>query len=180
VPNLIVQEVDCLEDCIRLFEAGSRRRPTARTNRNEHSSRSHALFTVMVEQSDSAEDASSPVCVSSKINVVDLAGSEVIDQSGVTGDALGQAQSINLSLSLLSRVMRALVGRKPHVPYRDSPLTQLLMDSLGGHSKTVMFATIAPSIHHVRETISTLRFAGCAKKIENQPVKNFDPGNRPR
>jgi hypothetical protein len=107
---------------------------------------------------------------------VDLAGSERISKTGVSGDRLKEAQKINLSLSALGNVISALVdGKSQHIPYRDSKLTRLLQDSLGGNTKTVMIANCSPADYNFDETLSTLRYASRAKFIKNKPVINEDP-----
>ena len=108
--------------------------------------------------------------------MVDLAGSERQSKTGATGERLKEATKINLSLSALGNVISALVdGRSGHIPYRDSKLTRLLQDSLGGNTKTVMVANIGPADYNYDETISTLRYAHRAKSIQNQPKINEDP-----
>lgn len=107
---------------------------------------------------------------------MDLAGSERISKTGVSGDRLKEAQKINLSLSALGNVISALVdGKSQHIPYRDSKLTRLLQDSLGGNTKTVMIANCSPADYNFDETLSTLRYASRAKFIKNKPVINEDP-----
>jgi kinesin family protein 3/17 len=107
---------------------------------------------------------------------VDLAGSERISKTGTTGQGMKEATKINLSLSALGNVISALVdGRTLHVPYRDSKLTRLLQDSLGGNTKTVMIAVVSPSDYNYDESLSTLRYASRAKFIKNRPRINEDP-----
>lgn len=114
--------------------------------------------------------------MAAKLNLVDLAGSERISKTGATGERLKEAQKINLSLSALGNVISALVeGKSQHVPYRDSKLTRLLQDSLGGNTKTVMIANCSPADYNFDETLSTLRYACRAKFIKNKPVINEDP-----
>jgi hypothetical protein len=111
-----------------------------------------------------------------KLNMVDLAGSERQDKTGAQGVRLKEAAKINLSLSALGNVISALTSRSSkHVPYRDSKLTRLLQNSLGGNTKTVMVANIGPADYNMDETISTLRFASRAKQIQNKPTVNEDP-----
>lgn len=111
-----------------------------------------------------------------KLNLVDLAGSEKQKKTGTTGVRLKEATKINLSLSALMNVITALVdGKSSHVPYRDSKLTRLLQDSLGGNVKTCMIANISPSEQSCEETLSTLRYADRAKRIKNKPKINEDP-----
>lgn len=168
-------EVTNFDECIRYFNAGTERRQTASTDLNDQSSRSHSLFQMQVEQFDFEHDPSAPVIITSKINVVDLAGSEKLSKTNATGDTAKEGCNINLSLSALATVIDTIVKGAPHIPYRGSPLTMLLKDSLGGNSKTVMFANLGPSDKNISETISTLRFALRAKQIENKPIKNLDP-----
>jgi kinesin family protein 3/17 len=111
-----------------------------------------------------------------KLNLVDLAGSEKQKKTGTTGIRFKEATKINLSLSALMNVITALVdGKSSHVPYRDSKLTRLLQDSLGGNVKTCMIANISPAESSTEETLSTLRYADRAKRIKNQPKINEDP-----
>merc|ERR1739838_924284 len=111
-----------------------------------------------------------------KLNMVDLAGSERQSKTGATGDRFKEATKINLSLSALGNVISALVdGKTSHIPYRDSKLTRLLQDSLGGNAKTIMVATVSPASYNYDETITTLRYANRAKNIKNKPRINEDP-----
>ena len=111
-----------------------------------------------------------------KLNLVDLAGSERQSKTGATGERLREAAKINLSLSALGNVISALVdGRSRHVPYRDSKLTRLLQDSLGGNTCTLMVACLSPADDSYEESLSTLRYAHRAKSIQNRPRVNQDP-----
>lgn len=111
-----------------------------------------------------------------KLNLVDLAGSERQSKTGATGERLKEATKINLSLSALGNVISALVdGRCKHIPYRDSKLTRLLQDSLGGNTKTLMVACLSPADNNYDESLSTLRYANRAKNIKNKPRINEDP-----
>lgn len=111
-----------------------------------------------------------------KLNLVDLAGSERASKTGATGDGMKEATKINLSLSALGNVISALVdGKSHHIPYRDSKLTRLLQDSLGGNTKTIMIAAVSPADYNYEETLSTLRYASRAKFIKNKPKINEDP-----
>lgn len=168
-------EVTSFDEAIKWFNAGTDRRQTASTDLNDTSSRSHSLFTVQIEQFDFENDPSSPIVMTSKINVVDLAGSEKLSKTNATGETAKEGCNINLSLSALATVIDTIVKGAKHIPYRGSPLTMLLKDSLGGNAKTVMFANVGPSDKNLSETISTLRFALRAKQIENKPLKNMDP-----
>lgn len=121
------------------------------------------------------EDGKSHIKVG-KFNIVDLAGSERQSKTGATGDRLKEATKINLSLSTLCHVISSLIDPKcTYIPYRDSKLTRILQDSLGGNTKTVMIANCGPADYNSDETISTLRYASRAKAIENKPRINEDP-----
>merc|ERR1719335_1505392 len=142
---------------------------------NANSSRSHSIFTVVVECQGTGIDGEEHIRVG-KLNMVDLAGSERQSKTGATGDRLKEATKINLSLSALGNVISALVdGKSSHIPYRDSKLTRLLQDSLGGNTKTVMVANVGPADYNYDETLSTLRYAYRAKSIKNKPRINEDP-----
>ncbi|XP_053192782.1 kinesin-like protein KIF3C [Scomber japonicus] len=158
-----------------VMNVGNQARAVGATDMNEHSSRSHALFLITVECSQPGPDGRKHIRVG-RLNLVDLAGSERQAKTGVQGERLKEAAKINLSLSALGNVISALAdGRSSHVPYRDSKLTRLLQDSLGGNAKTVMVATLGPAPQHYDETITTLRYANRAKNIQNQPKVNEDP-----
>ncbi|XP_028253316.1 kinesin-like protein KIF3C [Parambassis ranga] len=158
-----------------VMNVGNQARAVGMTDMNEHSSRSHALFLITVECSQPGPDGRNHIRVG-RLNLVDLAGSERQTKTGVQGERLKEAAKINLSLSALGNVISALAdGRSGHVPYRDSKLTRLLQDSLGGNAKTVMVATLGPSSQHYDETLTTLRYANRAKNIQNQPRVNEDP-----
>lgn len=142
---------------------------------NCESSRSHSIFTIYVESLEKRSDGSDKL-IGSKFNLVDLAGSERQSKTGSTGDRFIEATKINLSLTALGKVITSLVhGKGAFVPYRDSKLTRLLQDSLGGNAKTVMVATVSPLAASAEETISTLKYASKAKYITNAPVVNLEP-----
>lgn len=158
-----------------VMNVGNQNRAVGATNMNEHSSRSHAIFIVTIECSEPGADGENHIRVG-KLNMVDLAGSERQTKTGATGERLKEATKINLSLSALGNVISALVdGKSTHVPYRDSKLTRLLQDSLGGNARTVMVANIGPASYNFEETITTLRYANRAKNIKNKPKINEDP-----
>ncbi|KAF2173147.1 hypothetical protein M409DRAFT_17093 [Zasmidium cellare ATCC 36951] len=156
---------------IKLLRDGSHKRQVAATKCNDLSSRSHTVFTITVyikRSTDAGED-----CVSSgKLNLVDLAGSENIQRSGAENKRAAEAGVINKSLLTLGRVINALVERSSHIPYRESKLTRLLQDSLGGRTKTCIIATLSPAKSNLEETISTLDYAFRAKNIRNKPQIN--------
>ena len=161
VKNLMKKRICNLSDFDSIFSVGLKNRIVAGTLMNAHSSRSHAVFTVYGP-------------TGAKLNLVDLAGSERQRKSGAVGDTLKEAAKINLSLSALGNVISMLSTTtqkaNSHIPYRDSKLTRLLSDSLGGNTKTVLVATISPDLCNSDETLSTLRFANRTKHIQNQPV----------
>nr|prf kinesin-related protein [Strongylocentrotus purpuratus] len=158
-----------------VMTVGNNNRSVGSTNMNEHSSRSHAIFIITIECSELGVDGENHIRVG-KLNLVDLAGSERQAKTGATGDRLKEATKINLSLSALGNVISALVdGKSSHIPYRDSKLTRLLQDSLGGNAKTVMVANMGPASYNFDETITTLRYANRAKNIKNKPKINEDP-----
>ncbi|KAL6783888.1 KIN4 [Auxenochlorella protothecoides x Auxenochlorella symbiontica] len=214
-------EVTSREELAAVLEAGSVLRATAATGMNRRSSRSHAIFTVTVEQrrmeegedgaggprrcstasqedthgggrsGDEAEDdaageapqaaasgedeggAGSYLCA--KLHLVDLAGSERLKRTGATGARLQEGIDINKGLSELGNVISALSEGKPHVPYRNSKLTRMLQDSLGGNSRTLMVACVSPADINLEESMNTLRYASRARNIRNRPVVNRDP-----
>ncbi|TNN19372.1 Kinesin-like protein, partial [Schistosoma japonicum] len=156
------------------MKQGTARRTVAATNMNETSSRAHTLITLTFDQFLGTEETK----LSRKrsiINLVDLAGSERADSTGATGDRLKEGAKINRSLSALGNVISALAENKKIVPYRDSVLTKLLQNALGGNSKTVMIAAISPADINYDETLSTLRYADRAKQIKNTVLINEDP-----
>ncbi|GFY89976.1 phragmoplast orienting kinesin 2 [Actinidia rufa] len=176
VENLSEFEVQTVGDILKLLIQGSSNRKVAATNMNRESSRSHSVFTCVIE-SRWEKDATSNLRFA-RLNLVDLAGSERQKSSGAEGERLKEAANINKSLSTLGHVIMVLVdvanGRPRHVPYRDSRLTFLLQDSLGGNSKTMIIANISPSISCAAETLNTLKFAQRAKLIQNNAVVNED------
>ena len=155
---------------------GNLNRTIGATDMNEHSSRSHAIFQIRIEMSEiNTEEKYSNIKLG-MLNLVDLAGSERQNKTGSTGERLKEASKINLSLSALGNVISALVnGSGSHIPYRDSKLTRLLQDSLGGNSRTLMIANIGPASYNLEETLTTLRYAHRAKSIQNKPRVNEDP-----
>ncbi|XP_077102190.1 kinesin-like protein KIF16B isoform X2 [Siphateles boraxobius] len=188
VEDLSKHLVQNYSDVEELMEAGNINRTTASTGMNDTSSRSHAIFTINFTQAKF--DAEMPSETVSKIHLVDLAGSERADATGATGVRLKEGGNINKSLVTLGNVISALAdlsqeGGNSHlkkkqvfVPYRDSVLTWLLKDSLGGNSKTIMIATISPADVNYGETLSTLRYANRAKNIINKPTINEDSNVR--
>ncbi|CAF0915270.1 unnamed protein product [Adineta ricciae] len=178
--------VTSYDDISRLIDEGNKARTVAATNMNETSSRSHAVFTILFSQSTHDEMTDLTAEKQSKISLVDLAGSERADATGATGDRLKEGANINKSLTTLGKVIAALAemsskSRKPRsdkksdfIPYRDSVLTWLLKENLGGNSKTAMIAAISPADINYEETLSTLRYADRAKAIVCKAVINED------
>merc|ERR1712129_54928 len=160
------------------FVRGNDLRHVAETAMNRDSSRSHSVFSIIVESviKDTADGDKENVRVG-KLHLVDLAGSERQKKTEAKGLRFTEAININLSLSALGNVINALTANKntKHIPYRDSKLTRILQDSLGGNSKTVMIANICSADYNYEETLSTLRFANRAKNIKNKPHINQDP-----
>ncbi|XP_010225888.1 PREDICTED: kinesin-like protein KIF16B, partial [Tinamus guttatus] len=185
VEDLSKHLVQNYTDVEELMDAGNINRTTAATGMNDVSSRSHAIFTINFTQAKF--DSEMPCETVSKIHLVDLAGSERADATGATGVRLKEGGNINKSLVTLGNVISALADlsqdatnplakkKQVFVPYRDSVLTWLLKDSLGGNSKTIMIATISPADVNYGETLSTLRYANRAKNIINKPTINEDP-----
>ncbi|KAK8884771.1 Kinesin-like protein kif3a [Tritrichomonas musculus] len=149
---------------------GAKNRTTGATAMNQQSSRSHSVFTIIIEQQE--EDGRTKM---GKLNLVDLAGSERLGKTEATGQRAKEGAKINQSLLALGNVISALVTGSKHVAYRDSKLTQLLQDSLGGNAKTVMVATLGPANYNYDETLSTLLYATRARDIKNIPKINEDP-----
>ncbi|KAH7086883.1 kinesin family protein-like protein [Paraphoma chrysanthemicola] len=178
--KLVVQSFPEIEN---LMDEGNKARTVAATNMNETSSRSHAVFTLTLTQKRHDVETSMSGERVAKISLVDLAGSERATSTGATGARLKEGAEINRSLSTLGRVIAALADmsggkKKTQVPYRDSILTWLLKDSLGGNSMTAMIAAISPADINFEETLSTLRYADSAKRIKNHAVVNEDPNAR--
>uniref|UniRef100_A0A8C7TYJ1 Kinesin-like protein n=1 Tax=Oncorhynchus mykiss TaxID=8022 RepID=A0A8C7TYJ1_ONCMY len=154
-----------------ILERGSAKRKTASTLMNAYSSRSHSVFSVTIHMKEITVDGEELVKIG-KLNLVDLAGSENIGRSGAVDKRAREAGNINQSLLTLGRVITALVEKRPHVPYRESKLTRILQDSLGGRTKTSIIATVSPASINLEETLSTLDYANRAKNIMNKPEVN--------
>lgn len=190
------------EECMLHLHRGIQHRQTSATLMNEGSSRSHAIFTVTIEQKivkDVDEEVAAPAGkgggakaggdeekaqvteeISSKFHFVDLAGSERIKKTGATGQLLKEGISINKGLLCLGQVISALTDdarKKEHIPYRDSKLTRILQDSLGGNSRTTMIACVSPAESNYDESLSTVKYASRARNIKNKPVVNRDPNS---
>ncbi|XP_018578799.1 kinesin-like protein KIF13B isoform X2 [Anoplophora glabripennis] len=185
VDGLSQLAVTSFQDIDNLMAEGNKSRTVAATNMNSESSRSHAVFTVILTQTltDSKSGVSGEKV--SRMSLVDLAGSERAVKTGAVGERLKEGSNINKSLTTLGLVISKLAdqssgskNKDKFVPYRDSVLTWLLKDNLGGNSKTVMVATISPAADNFEETLSTLRYADRAKRIVNHAVVNEDPNAR--
>ncbi|XP_076790010.1 kinesin-like protein KIF17 isoform X3 [Arvicanthis niloticus] len=175
VKGLSMHTVHNVAQCERVMETGWKNRAVGYTLMNKDSSRSHSIFTINIEIY-AVDERGKDHLRAGKLNLVDLAGSERQSKTGATGERLKEATKINLSLSALGNVISALVdGRCKHIPYRDSKLTRLLQDSLGGNTKTLMVACLSPADNNYDETLSTLRYANRAKNIKNKPRINEDP-----
>lgn len=157
---------------MKVLADGSYKRQVAATQCNDLSSRSHSVFTITVHMKEIDPLSGEEYLKIGKLNLVDLAGSENINRSGAENKRAREAGMINQSLLTLGRVINALVDQSPHIPYRESKLTRLLQDSLGGQTKTCIIATISPAKVSLEETISTLEYANRAKNIKNKPQVN--------
>ncbi|PWA85208.1 P-loop containing nucleoside triphosphate hydrolases superfamily protein [Artemisia annua] len=171
VRGLEEELVSTADEIYRILEKGSAKRRTAETLMNKQSSRSHSIFSITIHIKERTPEGEE-IIRCGKLNLVDLAGSENISRSGAKDGRAREAGEINKSLLTLGRVINTLVERSGHIPYRDSKLTRLLRDSLGGKTKTCIIATISPSIHSMEETLSTLDYAHRAKNIKNKPEIN--------
>ncbi|KAK1427153.1 hypothetical protein QVD17_15836 [Tagetes erecta] len=171
VRGLEEEIVSTADEIYRILEKGSAKMRTAETLMNKQSSRSHSIFSITIHIKERTPEGEE-VIRCGKLNLVDLAGSENISRSGAKEGRAREAGEINKSLLTLGRVINTLVERSGHIPYRDSKLTRLLRDSLGGKTKTCIIATISPSIHSLEETLSTLDYAHRAKNIKNKPEIN--------
>lgn len=159
------------DEIFAILDKSANKRRTAETLMNKYSSRSHSVFTITIHIKESTPDGADLLKVG-KLNLVDLAGSENVGRSGAVKGRAREAGNINQSLLTLGRVITALVEKHPHVPYRDSKLTRLLQESLGGRNKTCIIATITPGSSSSEETASTLEYAHRAKSIKNRPTIN--------
>ncbi|KAK5954323.1 hypothetical protein OHC33_004896 [Knufia fluminis] len=163
--------VDSVQDVLAAMELGQRSRAVASTNMNQESSRSHSIFSLTVNQ----KDVNTQSQKSGMLYLVDLAGSEKVGKTGATGQTLEEAKKINKSLSALGMVINALTdGKSTHIPYRDSKLTRILQESLGGNSRTTLIINCSPSSYNDAETVSTLRFGMRAKTIKNKAKVNAE------
>lgn len=175
IKDLHTPVVKTVDEMLKWMNKGDKQRHVGATAMNQDSSRSHSIFTVYLEIEEKVDTKNSKI-KAGKLNLVDLAGSERQSKTEATGQRLKEATKINLSLSALGNVIAALVsGKNKHIPYRDSKLTRLLQDSLGGNTKTLMIAAISPADDNYDETLGTLKYANRAKQIKNKPKINEDP-----
>ncbi|KAG2302908.1 hypothetical protein Bca52824_031559 [Brassica carinata] len=172
VPDASMHSVRSTEDVLELMNIGLMNRTVGATALNERSSRSHCVLSVHVRGVDVETDS----VLRGSLHLVDLAGSERVDRSEVTGERLKEAQHINKSLSALGDVIFALAHKNPHVPYRNSKLTQVLQSSLGGQAKTLMFVQVNPDGDSYAETVSTLKFAERVSGVELGAAKSNKEG----
>ncbi|CAM9204936.1 unnamed protein product [Chrysoparadoxa australica] len=168
IKNALVREAATAEELSKLFEKGNAMRKVGGTKMNAESSRSHSIFSVLIEVHDKTTKKTGV----GKLSLVDLAGSERADKTGATGDRIKEAQSINKSLSALGDVISALSTQEKFIPYRNNKLTQVMQDSLGGNAKTLMFVNISPADYNQEETLTSLTYASRVKLITNDANKN--------
>ncbi|XP_071945090.1 uncharacterized protein [Antedon mediterranea] len=183
VENLFMVECETLDDVLAVLEEGMSQRQIATNNINEHSSRSHTIMTLHIDsEMVDPDDEGLYISKHGRLAFVDLAGSEKVKELGSsTGELLCETTNINKSLLTLGNCISSLGDsrkRSGHIPYRDSKLTKLLADSLGGNGVTLMIACISPSSYSCGESLSTLRYANRAKRIKNKPVVIMDPRER--
>ena len=176
VPGLTVRAVASVEDIERVLEQGRRHRASASTNMNEHSSRSHAILSVYASSENKILGRRSQ----GKLHLIDLAGSERVAKSEVTGDQLREAVAINKSLSMLGDIISALQKQAGHIPYRNSRLTHLLSDSMGGDAKVAMFVNCSPCPASVAESMSSLQFAEKVARVELGQAQRNDAASGKR
>ena len=171
VKGLMQLYVSSVQDVYEILRRGSAARATAATNMNQESSRSHSIFVITINQ----KNTDSGSAKSGQLFLVDLAGSEKVGKTGASGQTLEEAKKINKSLSALGMVINSLTdGKSTHIPYRDSKLTRILQESLGGNSRTTLIINCSPSSFNDAETISTLRFGVRAKAIKNKAKINAE------
>jgi kinesin family protein 3/17 len=174
IKGVATHKAQKIDDLWVLLNFGKKNRKVRKTNMNAESSRSHSILTLNIETLTQIEGGQHVRCA--RLNLVDLAGSERVAKTGAEGQGFKEGVNINYELMILGNCIAALTTRgNTHIPYRDSKLTMLLRDSLGGNARTVMIAALGPANYNFSETMSTLRYAERAKKIENKPKVNMDP-----
>lgn len=172
IVNLTAVPVIDLKGALKQLATGCHYRTKAETAMNAMSSRSHAVFTVFVEKTATPGSESA---FSAKLQLVDLAGSERLKKTEAEGNRMREGININAGLLILSQVIAALASKQKHIPYRNSVITRVLQDSLGGNSYTVFLACVSPADTNSQETLNTLRYADRAKQIKNKPIVNKNP-----
>ena len=175
VDNLTMCQVASVEETMLAMKTGAKNRAVGRTEMNEHSSRSHSIISVYV----TGESMMTQQPTAGKLHMIDLAGSERVGKSEAAGERLKEAQAINKSLSALGNVIESLMKKSSHIPFRDSKLTHLLSDSLGGDSKCLMFVQVAPTSCDVSETLCSLNFAARARNVELGQAKRHSSFSGP-
>merc|ERR1712070_1332172 len=170
VKNVTMKSVGSPSDLMELFNAGNDMRHGGATKMNAESSRSHSIFSILVESYNTTTKKTSV----GKLSLVDLAGSERLKKTGATKQQQQEANSINKSLSALGDVISALSNNEKFIPYRNNKLTQLMQDSLGGNAKTLMFVNFSPADYNAEETAGPLTYASRVKNIKNKAEKGID------
>ncbi|KAE8908194.1 Kinesin-like protein [Phytophthora fragariae] len=170
VQNATLKKCTSPEQTLKLFESANKKRQVGATKMNAESSRSHSIFSLLVE----SYNKTTKVTTIGKLSLVDLAGSERAGKTGATAERLKEAQAINKSLSALGDVISALSTNEKFIPYRNNKLTQLMQDSLGGNAKTLMFVNISPADYNQEETVTSLTYASRVKLITNNANKNSE------
>lgn len=187
MPDATIKPIHGPQDAMRCLQQGALARTTASTQMNAQSSRSHAIFTILIKRQRRIAGESNGMMeddletLTAKFHFVDLAGSERLKRTGATGERAKEGISINSGLLSLGNVISALgdiTKKASHVPYRDSKLTRLLQDSLGGNSQTLMIACVSPSDRDFMETLNTLKYANRARNITNKVIVNQDQSSR--
>ena len=169
IQNITLHLAKTPQDLENIMRLGFSKRRTEETNMNEHSSRSHLIFSIFVETTN----LQTKQVTVGKLSLVDLAGSERVNRSGVSEDRLKEAQNINKSLTALGHVISSLSSSESHIPYRNNKLTLLMSDSLGGNAKTLMFVCVSPTNTNVEESLNSLSYASRAKSVVNNATKNI-------
>ncbi|TMW59570.1 hypothetical protein Poli38472_004639 [Pythium oligandrum] len=170
VQNITTKGCTNAQQTLKLFDAANKKRQVGATKMNAESSRSHSVFSILIENYNKTTKATSI----GKLSLVDLAGSERAGKTGATADRLKEAQAINKSLSALGDVIAALSSNEKFIPYRNNKLTQLMQDSLGGNAKTLMFVNISPADYNQEETQTSLQYASRVKLITNNANKTSE------
>ena len=166
INNCVIKEAESPDELVELFTKGNLERHVGATKMNAESSRSHSIFAILIESYPATKRTTT-----GKLSLVDLAGSERADKTGATADRLKEGMAINKSLSALGDVISALSSKEKFIPYRNSKLTQVMQDSLGGNAKTLMFVNFSPADYNADETVTSLKYAARVKLITNDASK---------